>query len=154
MAEKVLAYDRAIVPQETGWWCGPASVLMLRLERYEGDVPARRSSRCLDHHRRRTGLGQHHPEDQVQLRGSQGGSVPHACLNSVRNDWTLMDSRGPFQLVADVRGLTWTHLRGLIIRWSRVRAPVAPHIHAGQGPATPCREALSGSACLTLPQLD
>ena len=25
MAEKVLPYDRAIVPQETGWWCGPAS---------------------------------------------------------------------------------------------------------------------------------
>ena len=25
MTEKVLAYDRAIVPQETGFWCGPAS---------------------------------------------------------------------------------------------------------------------------------
>jgi len=25
MTEKVLDYDRAIVPQETGWWCGPAS---------------------------------------------------------------------------------------------------------------------------------
>jgi hypothetical protein len=23
--EKVLQYDRSIVPQETGWWCGPAS---------------------------------------------------------------------------------------------------------------------------------
>lgn len=56
MAEKVLAYDRKIVPQETGWWCGPASVqialnargiiksereLMLRLERYEGNVNGR-----------------------------------------------------------------------------------------------------------------
>lgn len=26
MTEKVLPYDRAIVPQETGWWCGPAAV--------------------------------------------------------------------------------------------------------------------------------
>lgn len=25
MTEKVLQYDRSIVPQETGWWCGPAS---------------------------------------------------------------------------------------------------------------------------------
>lgn len=25
MTEKVLPYDRTIVPQETGWWCGPAS---------------------------------------------------------------------------------------------------------------------------------
>ncbi|UAJ16519.1 lysin A [Mycobacterium phage LarryKay] len=25
MTEKVLPYDRAIVPQETGWWCGPAA---------------------------------------------------------------------------------------------------------------------------------
>lgn len=25
MTEKVLNYDRSIVPQETGWWCGPAS---------------------------------------------------------------------------------------------------------------------------------
>ena len=25
MSEKVLPYDRAIVGQETGWWCGPAS---------------------------------------------------------------------------------------------------------------------------------
>lgn len=25
MAEIVLPYDRSIVPQETGWWCGPAS---------------------------------------------------------------------------------------------------------------------------------
>lgn len=25
MAEKLLAYDRSIVPQETGWWCGPAA---------------------------------------------------------------------------------------------------------------------------------
>lgn len=25
MVEKVLNYDRSIVPQETGWWCGPAS---------------------------------------------------------------------------------------------------------------------------------
>ena len=25
MTEKVLPYDRAIVPQETGYWCGPAS---------------------------------------------------------------------------------------------------------------------------------
>lgn len=25
MAEKRLDYDRSIVPQETGWWCGPAS---------------------------------------------------------------------------------------------------------------------------------
>ncbi len=25
MAETLLAYDRRIVPQETGWWCGPAS---------------------------------------------------------------------------------------------------------------------------------
>jgi predicted chitinase len=25
MAEKILPYDRMIVPQETGWWCGPAS---------------------------------------------------------------------------------------------------------------------------------
>lgn len=25
MTEKVLAYDRSIVPQETGWWCGPAA---------------------------------------------------------------------------------------------------------------------------------
>lgn len=25
MTEKVLPYDRNIVPQETGWWCGPAS---------------------------------------------------------------------------------------------------------------------------------
>lgn len=25
MTEHVLPYDRAIVPQETGWWCGPAS---------------------------------------------------------------------------------------------------------------------------------
>ena len=25
MAEKVLDYDRRIVPQETGWWCGPAA---------------------------------------------------------------------------------------------------------------------------------
>lgn len=26
MADKVLNYDRSIVPQETGWWCGPASI--------------------------------------------------------------------------------------------------------------------------------
>lgn len=26
MAEKVLPYNRVHVPQETGWWCGPASV--------------------------------------------------------------------------------------------------------------------------------
>ncbi|QIG58155.1 lysin A [Gordonia phage Skog] len=26
MAEKMLNYDRAIVPQETSWWCGPASI--------------------------------------------------------------------------------------------------------------------------------
>lgn len=25
MTEHILPYDRAIVPQETGWWCGPAS---------------------------------------------------------------------------------------------------------------------------------
>ena len=25
MAEKRLDYDRSLVPQETGWWCGPAS---------------------------------------------------------------------------------------------------------------------------------
>lgn len=25
MAEKVLPYNRSLVPQETGWWCGPAS---------------------------------------------------------------------------------------------------------------------------------
>jgi hypothetical protein len=25
VTEKVLPYDRSIVPQETGWWCGPAS---------------------------------------------------------------------------------------------------------------------------------
>ena len=25
MTEKVLPYDHSIVPQETGWWCGPAS---------------------------------------------------------------------------------------------------------------------------------
>lgn len=25
MTERVLPYDRSIVPQETGWWCGPAS---------------------------------------------------------------------------------------------------------------------------------
>ncbi|MFI2561508.1 C39 family peptidase, partial [Nocardia farcinica] len=25
MAERVLPYDRSIVPQETSWWCGPAS---------------------------------------------------------------------------------------------------------------------------------
>ena len=25
MTEKVLPYDRSIVPQETGWWCGPAA---------------------------------------------------------------------------------------------------------------------------------
>ncbi|MFC0314476.1 C39 family peptidase [Gordonia phosphorivorans] len=56
MAERVLAYDRTIVPQETGWYCGPASVqvalnargvvksereLALRLERYEGNVDGR-----------------------------------------------------------------------------------------------------------------
>lgn len=52
MTEKVLPYDRAIVPQETGWWCGPASTqivlnsrgihkserdLMLELEALEGN---------------------------------------------------------------------------------------------------------------------
>lgn len=26
MTERVLPYDRAIVPQETGYWCGPASI--------------------------------------------------------------------------------------------------------------------------------
>lgn len=26
MTEKILPYDRSIVPQETSWWCGPASV--------------------------------------------------------------------------------------------------------------------------------
>ncbi|AFU20636.1 lysin A [Mycobacterium phage Chupacabra] len=26
MTEKILPYDRNIVPQETGWWCGPASL--------------------------------------------------------------------------------------------------------------------------------
>lgn len=26
MTEKILEYDRKIVPQQTGWWCGPASV--------------------------------------------------------------------------------------------------------------------------------
>ena len=26
MPEKVLPYSRSLVPQETGWWCGPASV--------------------------------------------------------------------------------------------------------------------------------
>lgn len=25
MTEKILPYDRRIVPQETGWWCGPAA---------------------------------------------------------------------------------------------------------------------------------
>ncbi|AZV00500.1 lysin A [Mycobacterium phage ACFishhook] len=25
MTEKILPYDRSIVPQETGWWCGPAA---------------------------------------------------------------------------------------------------------------------------------
>lgn len=29
MTEKVLSYERPIVPQETGWWCGPASVQIL-----------------------------------------------------------------------------------------------------------------------------
>jgi len=29
VAEKVLPYDRNIVSQETGWWCGPASVQIL-----------------------------------------------------------------------------------------------------------------------------
>lgn len=29
MTEKVLPYNRAIVPQETGWWCGPASTQVL-----------------------------------------------------------------------------------------------------------------------------
>lgn len=52
MTEKILPYDRAIVPQETGWWCGPAScqvvlnslgikvpekTLMLELEKLEGN---------------------------------------------------------------------------------------------------------------------
>lgn len=51
--EKVLAYDRKIIPQETGWWCGPASLqialacrgitkserdCMLLLEKSEGNV--------------------------------------------------------------------------------------------------------------------
>ncbi|AMS03664.1 lysin A [Gordonia phage BetterKatz] len=53
MTEKVLNYDRAVVPQETGWWCGPASTqvvlnglgvrkaerdLMLEIEALEGNV--------------------------------------------------------------------------------------------------------------------
>lgn len=29
MAEKVLPYDRGLVPQETGYWCGPASTQVL-----------------------------------------------------------------------------------------------------------------------------
>lgn len=52
MSELILPYDRAIVPQETSWWCGPASTqvvlnsrgilkserdLMLELERLEGN---------------------------------------------------------------------------------------------------------------------
>lgn len=53
MAEKVIPYDRTIVPQETGWYCGPAScqvvlnsrgirvaekVLAAELEKLEGNV--------------------------------------------------------------------------------------------------------------------
>jgi len=29
VTEKLLPYDRSVVPQETGWWCGPASVQIL-----------------------------------------------------------------------------------------------------------------------------
>lgn len=29
MTERVLPYDRAIVPQETGWWCGPATTQVI-----------------------------------------------------------------------------------------------------------------------------
>jgi hypothetical protein len=44
MAEKRLDYDRSIVPQETGWWCGPAStqtVLQARgIRLREADIAA------------------------------------------------------------------------------------------------------------------
>ena len=42
--EKVLNYNRAIVPQETGWWCGPAATQIaldiLGIKMQERDIAA------------------------------------------------------------------------------------------------------------------
>ena len=51
--EKVLAYDRSIVAQETGYWCGPAATQVVLngrgIRRTEADLARRvapRGGRC------------------------------------------------------------------------------------------------------------
>lgn len=67
MAEKTLDYDRAIVPQETGYWCGPASTQVVLNSR---------------------GIHQSEADLALRLRTHTGGTDYIGQFPAVLNDFT------------------------------------------------------------------
>ena len=129
MAEKVLPYDRSIVPQETGWFCGPASTQVVL-----------------------NSLGIHVPEQQLarEIGTHTGGTDYIGLITPILNRFT---NAGYFDVQmpqdpptrAQVERL-WRDIvasidggRGVVVNWVAppsnyprgVKGSVSPYYHSG-----------------------
>lgn len=129
MAEKVLPYDRSIVPQETGWFCGPASTQVVL-----------------------NSLGIHVPEQQLarEIGTHTGGTDYIGLITPILNRYTnagYFDVQMPQDpptreqverlwrdIVASIDGG-----RGVVVNWVAppsnyprgVKGSVSPYYHSG-----------------------